>query len=136
LLQSSGTAAYLEDLWFVDQRKGWVVGDSGLILRTEDGGNSWIKQNSKPPSASSDIFCKQRIQPYAWIVGDAGIVLKSDDAGQSWQQQPAFNTNYLLTVFFTTPKKGWIGGGDGLFYTTDGGSPGLKKMRWPKAPLY
>lgn len=41
---SSGTTRNLHDVFFVDRQTGWVSADSGLILRTTDGGASW--QNS------------------------------------------------------------------------------------------
>lgn len=38
ILQQSGTSASLRGVWFVDSLKGWVCGDSGIILHTSNGG--------------------------------------------------------------------------------------------------
>ena len=36
------------DAWFVDSMRGWIVGDAGLIMRTEDGGATWSDQTAMP----------------------------------------------------------------------------------------
>lgn len=37
----SGTSRSLNDLHFVHAHTGYCVGDSGTVLKTTDGGNSW-----------------------------------------------------------------------------------------------
>ncbi|MFQ6007489.1 MAG: YCF48-related protein, partial [Candidatus Zixiibacteriota bacterium] len=44
--QTSGTSNDLRDVFFVDSKKGWAVGNSGVILYTADGGANWTVQNS------------------------------------------------------------------------------------------
>ena len=34
---------YLNDVFFLDERTGWITGEYGLIFRTEDGGETWEK---------------------------------------------------------------------------------------------
>jgi len=34
--------SWLRDIDFYDANNGWIVGGYGLILRTTDGGESWI----------------------------------------------------------------------------------------------
>ena len=36
--------AELTDVFFVDENLGWAVGESGVTLRTRDGGNTWNAQ--------------------------------------------------------------------------------------------
>ena len=38
--------ARLCDVWFVDPQHGWAVGDQGVILHTDDGGQHWSPQVS------------------------------------------------------------------------------------------
>ena len=42
----SGTTFQLRGVSFSDANNGAAVGDSGTILRTTDGGNSWVPQSS------------------------------------------------------------------------------------------
>ena len=37
--QSSGVTEILRDVYFADSNVGWVVGNDGLILYTDDGGD-------------------------------------------------------------------------------------------------
>ena len=39
--QDSGVDQDLYSVTFLDRQRGWVAGDSGTILHTEDGGRSW-----------------------------------------------------------------------------------------------
>ncbi len=64
----------LASVHFIDQNTGWTVGQDGTILKTTNGGVSWISQ-SKPtsPSLYSVHFIDQNT---GWSVGRAGIILK------------------------------------------------------------
>ena len=121
LLMTSGTSTWLNDVWFIDQRNGWVAGDSGLILHTVDGGESWIKQHSPTNSSLNSIFFAN--DQIAWIGGNEASLLKSDDGGQTWQLQPAISTkdDAFYSIFFTSPSRGWIGGIKGLLHTDNNG---------------
>ena len=37
-----------DDIWFKDARMGWAVNSDGKILRTDDGGDTWIEQKLLP----------------------------------------------------------------------------------------
>ncbi len=55
-------------------------------------------------------------------VGEHGHVIYSDDSGKHWQQGKVPTTQMLTAVFFTSPKKGWAVGHDGIIlFTRDGG---------------
>ena len=40
------TLSYLTDIYFVDQNNGWAVGDNGTILRTTNGGVTFIEEEN------------------------------------------------------------------------------------------
>ncbi|MCH7516832.1 MAG: hypothetical protein IIB08_06895, partial [Bacteroidetes bacterium] len=44
--QSSGTTEQLDGVSFTDSDNGTAVGYNGTILRTTDGGTTWVSQNS------------------------------------------------------------------------------------------
>ena len=48
--------ATLHDVAFHDARLGWAVGDRGLVLRTEDGGDHWTRIET-PTGASLHSVC-------------------------------------------------------------------------------
>ena len=37
------TNEHLKDIFFIDNTNGWIAGQSGVILKTEDEGNTWRK---------------------------------------------------------------------------------------------
>ena len=43
---SAATTRSLEDVSFADANTGTAVGDDGTILRTTNGGNTWVNQTS------------------------------------------------------------------------------------------
>lgn len=61
-------------------------------------------------------------------VGERGFVLTSDDQGQSWQQVPVPVSVTLTSVFFITPKKGWITGHGGVVLGSDDGGSSWRKL--------
>ena len=52
-VRQDGIDARLQDVYFMDTQRGLVVGDSGLILVTTDGGTTWgrIDVDMRPPGA-------------------------------------------------------------------------------------
>src|SRR4051812_41864894 len=42
--QNSNTFAWLHDVYFLNEQTGWIVGSSGTLLKTTDGGKTWKKQ--------------------------------------------------------------------------------------------
>ena len=46
--RESMTEMPLSDVFFINDKIGWVVGDIGTILYTENGGKKWIPQGKRP----------------------------------------------------------------------------------------
>lgn len=76
-------------VWFEDDQHGFVVGAYGMVLRTEDGGDSWADWAPKIKNAQS--FHLNNIAPIAGgalvIVGEAGQIHVSDDNGDTWTRR-------------------------------------------------
>ena len=104
---------------FVTPQKGWVVGEHGTILYTEDGGENWEAQESgTEEDLKSVTFMNEKI---GWAVGNGGVIIHTADAGKKWERQGNAK-DHLHIVFFINEKEGWIGGGIGTFlHTKDGG---------------
>ncbi|MBI5198848.1 MAG: hypothetical protein HZA09_02395, partial [Nitrospirae bacterium] len=47
--QKSGTDKELYNIIFTDSKRGWIVGNKGIILNTENGGIDWISQRIGQP---------------------------------------------------------------------------------------
>lgn len=122
--QTSGTVVELSDVSFVDARHGWVVGDGGLVLRTEDGGTTWNTQNSGTAQGLLAV-CFANLG-FGCAVGYNGTILTTNNGGQSWRAtQHAVQGNWqnLFDVHFVDALHGWACGAHGtLIATSDGGA--------------
>lgn len=91
-----------KDLLCIDEYNGEIIvgGESGLILRSTNGGSSWINI-----SAGTTIENLNGIKLFSddlsMIVGNKGTVLISRDAGSTWQNVhiPTNNDLYGIDIF-------------------------------------
>ena len=86
LQQRTPTRAPLTGVWFHDRKLGWAVGHDAVILRTEDGGETWCRVHIAPELERPlfDIWFSDADSGFA--VGAYGYVLRSDDGGLSWRE--------------------------------------------------
>ena len=125
--QESGTTKNLHDVVFLNEYTGIAVGDSGLILRTTNDGQTWVAQSSGTSNHLNDV-CFYNSNT-AWAVGDSGTIIKTTNGGVSWVQQSSSTFASLNSVCFINENQGWICGADfstqppqcELIKTTDGG---------------
>jgi photosystem II stability/assembly factor-like uncharacterized protein len=86
----------LNDVVFVTTTEGWIVGDDGLILHTDDGGANWVTQVSGVASSLNAIHFVN--DSTGWIVGDGGTILHTRNAGEQWTQQQSNVSDNLKTI--------------------------------------
>ena len=123
-LQRSGTENTLLDVKFIDDMRGWAVGQGGVIIATNDGGKTWTGQHSGYELTLNGVEFAD--ESNGWIVGQLGLILNTTDGGRTWNVQgrdAALGQN-LINVHFDNPADGRIITERGSFAlrTTDGGS--------------
>jgi photosystem II stability/assembly factor-like uncharacterized protein len=81
------TRALLTGIWFHDRDLGWAVGHDAVILRTEDGGDTWCRVHWEPELERPlfDVWFENDRSGFA--VGAYGYFLRSDDGGLSWREE-------------------------------------------------
>ena len=112
-----------------DRARGWAVGARGIILSTEDGGESWTPQPT-PREAHGRLLFKLffRDALTGWVVGSNGTILHTQDGGATWELQktPVECAHIdLYGVWFSGAERerGWVVGEEGiLLYTEDEGA--------------
>lgn len=119
--------ATTQNLWrcsFVDTSYGWAVGDSGTIVHTTNGGNTWITQNSKIREYMISVFFANRRLGWALAWGlDANYfgtyILKTTNGGVTWDtaRYPVPDT-YIRAIYFIDSLTGYMGGGPALLLKT------------------
>ena len=110
----------LNAVYFADSKRGWVGGDEGLVLRTEDGGRTWEQQPSGVADGVNDIYFRDKEDGYLLA---ANRVMLTEDGGRTWRAQTSGVESDLRDVKFVDAREGWAVGGEGsILHTTDGGA--------------
>jgi len=103
-----------QDVQFASPDVGWIVGNSGEIWKTTDGGINWTPQPSQ--LSGSVHFINENV---GWVGGGQGVQ-HTVDGGATWQVQKESLTG--SAVYFMDEEHGWIVGSSGAIrYTHDGG---------------
>src|SRR5439155_20247876 len=74
------TLVRLRGLHFADGKHGWVVGDGGALLRTNDAGEHWTSSATAEPVALNAVFFLDDGKR-GWVVGNDGYIATTDDGG-------------------------------------------------------
>jgi photosystem II stability/assembly factor-like uncharacterized protein len=106
---SNGT---LEAVTFVDANTGWIVGSSGLVLHTSNGGALWSQQAS---GVTGSLNAVQFVSPTVGWIASSGPILHTTDGGQTWAAQTAEpGCTGLLDLHFVDIDHGWAAGYNGV----------------------
>jgi photosystem II stability/assembly factor-like uncharacterized protein len=111
----------LYDVRFADRNRGFILGIDGIMIKTEDGGKSWRKVDSK---ATRALYSIAIVGDKCWAVGDRGNYVVSTDGGNTWTAKPKaiHAKGWLTSVAFVDENTGWVVGKSGaVFKTVDGG---------------
>jgi photosystem II stability/assembly factor-like uncharacterized protein len=85
----------LNSIYFWNELYGLIVGDSGYIAKTTDGGNTWV-QKQNPDQLNRKINDFYLVSFFGFAVGDNGLILETTDAGETWKMDAGQITTYDL----------------------------------------
>jgi photosystem II stability/assembly factor-like uncharacterized protein len=121
-LIEEGADKPLLDVWFADDKVGYVVGVFNLILRTEDGGQHWTPLQDRTDNPQGfHLNAIASTGDALYIAGEQGLLLKWDDATQRFV---GLQTPYQGSFFGVVGKPGEVlayGLRGHVFRSTDGG---------------
>ena len=105
---------------FTSPNTGWVAGDLGRVFRTEDGGKTWLRQDTGGRRPFFSISCVD--DQHVWTSTTDGSIFATTDGGKTWSEQQTPVERNLLQVRFANPKRGTAVGDFGqVVHTEDGG---------------
>ena len=119
LTGSSHHTPSVNDSYFFNSRTGFIVGDDGNIVKTEDAGQSWTNIYSGVVEDLWDIEFINR--DTGFVVGNFGRILKTEDGGATWRKTNSGTQENIYSIAFLHESEGWVGTKSGMRYTTDGG---------------
>ncbi len=121
------TKLNLNHIEFVNDDIGFALADSGLFLRTIDGGDSWEKV-SLLGDDSTNIFKKNNLYSSfifnngsGFVVGQNGLVVKTGDLFQTAEVIPFQTSSSLFDITFIDGDIGVIVGSKGSIFRTENG---------------
>jgi len=119
-----GTNNNLNAIYFADDYSGFIVGDSGLILQSTDGGLNWKKNISK---YKDDFYAINMNDDKIFLGGSSGFLGYLNSKNDLIK----IVTNTSASIFkilFINSNTGFIVGSDGLILRTNDGGVSWKKI--------
>ena len=116
----SGTTSNLNGAILLDSGTGFVVGDTGTILKSTDAGATWAPLTS---GTSTTLHGVSFLGPDEGVaVGDNGTILRTTDGGAAWLKVASGVVDNLRSVSFNGANG--ICGGDSqdILFSTDSGA--------------
>ena len=137
-------SGWKNDICFINENIGWILGADPTILKTTDGGLTWdsiqVPVNTVLPDCEFFLSALQFVSSeVGWVVGAGRLILKTTDGGISWQEQmnSGNRDENLFSVYFISENIGWTIGSDGLILKTiDGGNSWSREQCYTSQDLF
>lgn len=113
---------------FLDARRGFVAGDSGTLLATGDGAETWRRVDVPTKENLTAIHFAGEL---GWVAGWSGVILHSSDHGKTWRRQETGIGQGLESIYFVDPSHGWAAGWMGTILRTEDGGKTWRKAETP-----
>ncbi len=81
-------SANLTAVYFADAKNGWAVGHAQTILRTQDGGDTWVLSHFEPEEAEPFLDVSFGDGLRGLVVGAYGVIYSTTDGGSVWSHVP------------------------------------------------
>ena len=114
----------MNSIYFTDTNTGYTVGTAGTILKTSDGGQTWITYSSGPYNFLSSVFFTDANNGYVAGSNNMGsLIIKTDNAGTTWSPSFSGSVAWLNSIYFPDVNTGYaVGVAGDIVKTTNAGS--------------
>ena len=138
--QNSSVNKTFFDVYFINELTGWAVGDTGIIVKTTNGGINWFQQYD--PNNIDLLAVRFINENIGWAVGgeyyynpfnvEYAVIIKTTNGGTNWVIQfstatgnrfydlSVTDSNTAYATHFGSDISGFVSSG-GIFKTTNGG---------------
>ena len=123
--EGAAVEARLNAVGFADDQRGWIMGEFGLVLHTEDGGQTWKRQ----PSASGKLLFALHVldENRVLAAGSEGTYMETADGGKSWKAADTGTSQHILGLY-PIGESLYLVGRDGLVMVRKGQDQPFKKL--------
>ncbi|MBU1937270.1 hypothetical protein KKG05_07715 [bacterium] len=117
---------YYEGIYFINEKKGWICGDKGTLLQTDNGGMTWQQIKLAPETCAFYGFYMSE-QGRGFLTGmdfsnREAVYYESTDNGETWVEHSNKVPNACFEpIQFLDADNGFMAGGSYILRTTDGG---------------
>ncbi|MFK5855932.1 MAG: YCF48-related protein [Bacteroidota bacterium] len=112
------------DIQFVNDNTGYMCGNTGILVKTIDGGETWVNKTLVDEYNFSSMFFIT--EDKGWLIDYSGQqILRTQTGGNGWTFTTLGedNTFQPVHVFFINENEGFVSTEEGvLFKTTNGGN--------------
>jgi photosystem II stability/assembly factor-like uncharacterized protein len=115
---NSNTNNNLQDIIFTSYNIGYIVGDNGTVLKTNDSGNNW---SSVFTDSTQSFISTSFVNDSVGYILTSEKLFKTADGGSTWQLKYTYTNSFLNVVWFVSDSIGFIGTDSGILKTIDGG---------------
>ncbi|HET7153527.1 MAG TPA: YCF48-related protein [Candidatus Kapabacteria bacterium] len=95
----------------VDATAGWIVGNTGLVRRTTDGGVTWLNDEPGSGGAFKSLHFTNRYDGV--IAGANGMIYATKDGGKTWNTMSSVTQHNLNGIWLVNNSTGWAVGDSG-----------------------
>jgi membrane protein len=107
----------LNTVFFTDRNEVWIAGNDGLILKSNDRGESWTQSNFKEYNFYTMVFLSSN---EGYIAGENGIIIRTINGGETWRSEKI--PTYRVSKMLLSEKNVWAVGNGGTIQSTMAGS--------------
>ena len=106
--ESASSGIYYNSICYAGAQTFYIVGDSGYLLKSVNGGESFFRLN---PQGSGTLYSVSFINPdTGYISGSNHLLLYTNDGGEHWMSRPANIISTVWSLHATTQNTVWAVG--------------------------
>lgn len=137
--RSVPTVTTLTALHFIDGRQGWAVGHGGVVIGSQDGGETWQPLAGKLDGAEVLLSVWFADAQRGLAVGAFGYAARTADGGRSWQRfdiaEGEDGERHLNQIFSAgaagTAPALWVAAEGGTLFRSDDGGTAWQVVKLP-----
>jgi len=117
LMDVPDITSYYYDMKFVNDNTGYLCGNDGFLVKTVDGGHTWIDKSLDDDYSLRSMFLLD--ENYGWILdNETRIILRTSDGGDNWNFAFLGDVYYFqpTSVFFIDENEGFATTREGVIF--------------------